>query len=82
MLEFFKSTNIKKVTPKEYLENNNSTAIFCNLETSNYVSNKSGKDLNLQHFIEISYIIIKGTPTYISSYNGVEISFITTNFEL
>ena len=50
-LEFLEFTNIKKVSPDKYLQNNISSAIFCNITTSGYVSNKDGSDFNLQHFI-------------------------------
>ena len=51
-LEFLEFTNIKKVNPNEYLKNNNSSAVFCNLPTSAYIANKEGNDFNLQHFIK------------------------------
>ena len=50
-LEFLKFANIQKVLPDEYLQYNNSSAIFCNLPTSAYVSNKDGNVFDLQHFI-------------------------------
>tara|TARA_Y100000590_G_scaffold116225_1_gene132641 strand:- start:473 stop:1699 length:1227 start_codon:yes stop_codon:yes gene_type:complete len=50
-LEILKYTNIKKISPEEYLINEDLTSVFCNLTTSKYVSNKKGKDFNLQHFI-------------------------------
>ncbi|PPR56903.1 MAG: hypothetical protein CFH13_00437, partial [Alphaproteobacteria bacterium MarineAlpha5_Bin3] len=50
-LEFLKFTNIQKVLPDEYLQYSNSSAIFCNLPTSVYVSNKDGNVFDLQHFI-------------------------------
>ena len=50
-LEFLEFANIQKVSSDEYLQNNNSLAIFCNLPTSTYVSNKNGNDFDLQHFI-------------------------------
>ena len=48
-LEFLEFTNIKKVNPDEYLKNNNSSAVFCNLPTSAYIANKEGN----ADFVEI-----------------------------
>ena len=50
-LEFLEFTDIQKVSPDEYLQNNNSSAVFCNLPTSAYVSHKDRNDFDLQHFI-------------------------------
>ena len=51
-IEIIKSTNIKQISTIEYLKNNNFNGVFCNLETHDYVANKSGKEFDLQHFIK------------------------------
>ena len=68
-LEFLEFANIKKVSPEEYLQNNNSSAIFCNLPTSAYVSNKNGRDFNLQHFIKSPETYISVLDKYMHSAN-------------
>ena len=68
-LEFLEFANIKKVSPEEYLQNNNSSAIFCNLPTSAYVSNKNGSDFNLQHFINSPETYISVLDKYMHSTN-------------
>jgi len=50
-LEFLEFANIQKVSPDEFLQNDNSSAVYCNLPTSAYVSNKNGNVFDLQHFI-------------------------------
>ncbi len=66
-LEFLDFTNIKEVLPDEYLQNNNSSAVFCNLPTSAYVMNKDGSDFNLQHFINSPEMYISVLDKYMSS---------------
>ena len=56
-LEFLKYTNISKLTPEEYLSYQGTSAVFCNLPTSKYVSKKDYGDFNLQHFINFLKII-------------------------
>ena len=50
-LEFMKNTNIKQISPEDFLKKNYSSAVFCNLPTSKYVANKDGKKFDLQNFI-------------------------------
>lgn len=66
-LEFLKFTNIQKVLPDEYLQYNNSSAIFCNLPTSAYVSNKDGNVFDLQHFINSPEMYISVLDKYMPS---------------
>lgn len=66
-LEFLKFANIQKVLPDEYLQYNNSSAIFCNLPTSAYVSNKDGNVFDLQHFINSPEMYISVIDKYMPS---------------
>jgi len=66
-LEFLEFANIQKVLPDEYLQNNNSSAIFCNLPTSAYVSNKDGSIFNLHHFINSPELYISVLDKYMPS---------------
>ena len=66
-LEFLKFTNIQKVLPDEYLQYSNSSAIFCNLPTSVYVSNKDGNVFDLQHFINSPEMYISVIDKYMPS---------------
>ena len=66
-LEFLEFTNIKKVNPDEYLKNDNSSAVFCNLPTSTYIANKEGDDFNLQHFIKSPEMYISVLDKYMLS---------------
>ena len=66
-LEFLKFANIQKVLPDEYLQYNNSSAIFCNLPTSAYVSNKDGNVFDLQHFINSPGMYISVLDKYMPS---------------
>ena len=51
-LDFLELSNIKKISPIEYLQNNNnSTSVFCNLTTSDYVISSKREKFNLQDFI-------------------------------
>ena len=75
-LEFLKYTNISKLTPEEYLSYQGTSAVFCNLPTSKYVSKKDYGDFNLQHFINfpedykstIEEYILSQTTMIISSH--------------
>ena len=66
-LEFLKFANIQKVLPDEYLHYSNSSAIFCNLPTSVYVSNKDGNVFDLQHFINSPEMYISVIDKYMPS---------------
>jgi alanine dehydrogenase len=66
-LEFLEFTNIQKVSPDEYLQNNNSSAVFCSLPTSAYVSHKDGNDFDLQHFINSPEMYFSILNKYIPS---------------
>ena len=66
-LEFLKFANIQKVLPDEYLQYSNSSAIFCNLPTSVYVSNKDGNVFDLQHFINSPEMYISVLDKYMPS---------------
>jgi len=68
-LEFLEFANIQKVLPDEYLQNNNSSAIFCNLPTSAYVSNKNGSIFDLQNFINSPEMYISVLNKYMPSTN-------------
>ena len=66
-LEFLEFSNIQKVSPDEYIENNNTSAVFCNLPTSSYVSHKDGNVFDLQHFINSPEKYISLLEKYIPS---------------
>ncbi|MDC0056879.1 NAD(P)-dependent oxidoreductase [Alphaproteobacteria bacterium] len=66
-LELLEFANIQKVLPDEYLQNNNSSAIFCNLTTSEYVSNKDKSVFDLQHFINFPEMYISVLDKYMPS---------------
>ena len=68
-LEFLECTNIRKVSSDEFLQNNNSSAIFCNLPTSAYVSNKNRNVFDLQHFINSPEIYTSELHKYLPSTN-------------
>ena len=68
-LEFIESANIQQVTPEKFLENNNTSAIFCNLPTSKYVYNKEGGDFDLQHFINFPEKYISVLDKYLRTTN-------------
>ena len=68
-LEFIESANIQQVTPEEFLENSNTSAVFCNLPTSKYVSNKEGGDFDLQHFINFPENYISVLDKYLQTTN-------------
>ena len=55
-LEFLEFTNIKKVTTEEYLKNQNTSAIFCNLPTMEYVKRKNSGNFDLQNFINSPHL--------------------------
>ena len=50
--EILKYTNINKVSTKEYLEKDYEDAVYCNLDTKDYVTHQSNKTFELKHFIE------------------------------
>jgi hypothetical protein len=60
-LEFLEFTDIQKVSPDEYLQNNNSSAVFCNLPTSAYVSHKDRMIL----IYNISSILLRCISPYL-----------------
>ena len=66
-LEFLEFSNIQKVSPDEYLENNNTSAVFYNLSTSSYVSHKDGNVFDLQHFINFPEMYISVLDKYMPS---------------
>ena len=68
-LELLECTNIRKVSSDEFLQNNNSSAIFCNLPTSAYVSNKNRNVFDLQHFIHSPAIYTSELHKYLPSTN-------------
>ena len=51
-LELLKFTNIKQVTKSDFVKNNINEPIFCNLLTSDYVTENSKNNFDLQHFIK------------------------------
>jgi len=68
-LELLKYTSIKEVTPEEYLKDKNSSAIFCNLLTSDYVTHKEGNSFNLQHFIYYPQMYVSILNQYMHTTN-------------
>ena len=72
VLEF---TNIKKISPKEFVENNYQNPVYCNLDTKDYVIHKTSKPFELQHFIEFpkeyeatTFEYLKEADLYISAH--------------
>ena len=66
-MEFLEFANIRKVSPDEFLQNNNLSAIFCNLPTSAYVSNKDGNVFDLQNFINSPEMYVSVLDKYMPS---------------
>ena len=52
VLELLKFTNINQVSKKDFMKNIFNQPVFCNLETSDYVSLDCSNNFNLQHFIK------------------------------
>ncbi len=50
--EVLKYTNIKKIPPKEFLNENYDYPVFCNLDTKDYVTHKDNNNFELDHFIK------------------------------
>ena len=72
VLEF---TNIKKISPKEFVENNYQNPVYCNLDTKDYVKHISKKPFELKHFIEFpkeyeatTFEYLKEADLYISAH--------------
>ena len=72
VLEF---TNIKKISPKEFVENNYQNPVYCNLDTKDYVIHKTKKQFELKHFIEFpkeyeatTFEYLKEADLYISAH--------------
>ena len=72
VLEF---TNIKKISPKEFVENNYQNPVYCNLDTKDYVIHKTKKPFELEHFIEFpkeyeatTFEYLKEADLYISAH--------------
>ena len=69
-LEFLQSTNIRKISPSEFLRNdNNSSSVFCNLTTSDYVINKDKTNFNLKDFIDFPQKYVSLLYKYLPSAN-------------
>ncbi len=73
--EVLKYTNIKKISPKEYLDKNYEYPVYCNLETKDYVSHKENKIFELDHFIKFpkeysntTFEYLKISDLYISAH--------------
>ena len=66
-LDLLEFSNIQKVSPDEYLENNNTSAVFCNLSTSSYVSHKDGNVFDLQNFINSPEMYVSVLDKYMPS---------------
>lgn len=52
VLEFLEFANINQIKANEFNINNYSTAVFCNLPTSDYIKHKNDTKFDLQHFIQ------------------------------
>ena len=52
VLELLKFTNINKVSKKDYINREFDHPVYCNLETSDYISPISHSSFDLQHFIK------------------------------
>ena len=50
--EVLKYTNIKKISPKEFLDKKFEYPVFCNLDTKDYIIHKESKKFELEHFIK------------------------------
>mgnify|MGYP000934667369 CR=1 FL=1 len=73
--EVLKFTNIKKVSPKEFLEKNYENPVYCNLDTKDYVIHKTKKPFELKHFIKFpkeyeatTFEYLKESNLYISAH--------------
>jgi alanine dehydrogenase len=51
-MEVLNHIKIRKVSPSEFLENNYSEPVYCQLDPDYYVKHKDGKEFSLQHFFE------------------------------
>ena len=73
--EVLKFTNIKKVSPKDFLEKNYENPVYSNLDTKDYVIHKTKKPFELKHFIEFpkeyeatTFEYLKESDIYISAH--------------
>ena len=64
-LEFLKFSNINQISPSEFIKNNYSSSVFCNLQTSNYVKHKDNKEFDLQHFIKSPNMYISDLENFL-----------------
>jgi len=66
-LEFLKFANINQISASNFKTYDNSTAVFCNLTTSDYTKRKSGKEFDLQHFIVTPDAYVSVLENYLPS---------------
>jgi alanine dehydrogenase len=73
--EVLKFTNIRKVSSKEFLEQNFEHPVYCNLDTKDYVAHKTKKIFDLKNFIEFpkdyeatTFEYLKESDIYISAH--------------
>ena len=73
--EILKYTNIKKITPEDFLDKKFDYPVFCNLDTKDYVMHKENKKFELEHFINYpkeyrsqSFEYLKESDIYISAH--------------
>ena len=77
-------TMIKYVehTKNNLQNNNNSTSVFCNLTTSEYVSNKDKSVFDLQHFINFPEIERVGSTASPYIHTPIHMGFKTVRISL
>ena len=73
--EVLKYTNVKKITPEDYLDNKFDYPVFCNLDTKDYVIHNENKKFELEHFINYpreyqskTFEYLKKSDIYISAH--------------
>ena len=73
--EVLKYTNIKKITPEDFLDKKFDYPVFCNLDTKDYVMHKENKKFKLEHFINYpkeyqskTFEYLKESDIYISAH--------------
>ena len=64
-LEFLKFSNINQISKNNFNTYNNSTAVFCNLTTSDYTKHKNDKEFDLQHFMRSPNAYVSTLENYL-----------------
>ena len=69
VLELLEFTNINQVSKDNFINNKIDLPVFCNLKTSDYVSNNSGDKFDLQHFVDNPKEYISVAEKYLEKAN-------------